>query len=187
MFEIASQMTMCLLIAGLFGFIIGYLSSNKECVEHHINDDYKLEEAEAKAKVEQEAKEKEEAEAKAKAEQEAKEKEEAEAKAKEEQEEKEKEEAEAKAKVEQEAKEKEEAEAKAKVEQEVNDDLTRIKGLGQKTQTTLNSLGINTFEQIALWTKDDVDMVNTKISVHGKSNRASWIKQAKSFVEESIK
>ena len=139
MFEIASQMTMCLLIAGLFGFIIGYLSSNKECVEHHINDDYKLEEAEAKAKVEQEAKEK------------------------------------------------EEAEAKAKVEQEVNDDLTRIKGLGQKTQTTLNSLGINTFEQIALWTKDDVDMVNTKISVHGKSNRASWIKQAKSFVEESIK
>ena len=156
MFEIASQMTMCLLIAGLFGFIIGYLSSNKECVEHHTNDDnHKVEEA----KAEQEAK------AKAKAEQEAKEKEEAEAKAK----------------AEQEAKEKEEAEAK----EETKDDLTKIKGLGPKTETTLNSLGITTFKQIASWTKDDVDMVNKKIAIHGKSNRASWIKQAKSFMEES--
>ncbi len=121
MFEIASQMTMCLLIAGLFGFIIGYLSSNKECVEHHHNSDDNHKEVEKEAETEIESK----------------------------------------------------------------DDLTKIKGLGPKIETTLNTLGITTFKQIASWTKDDVDMVNKKISIHGKSNRASWIKQAKSFIEES--
>jgi ribosomal protein S13 len=43
------------------------------------------------------------------------------------------------------------------------DDLTRIKGIGATTASDLARIGITSFEQIANWTEDDIDLVHEKI------------------------
>ncbi|MEZ5742977.1 MAG: hypothetical protein R3D89_04425 [Sphingomonadaceae bacterium] len=60
------------------------------------------------------------------------------------------------------------------------DDLRRIKGVGPKLVTLLNSLGVTRFEQIANWTEEDLARVDAELGAfEGRPQRDSWIEQAK--------
>ena len=60
------------------------------------------------------------------------------------------------------------------------DDLRKIKGLGPKMLTLLQSLGITRYQQIASWTDADLDELDTKLgSFAGRPRRDSWVEQAK--------
>lgn len=58
------------------------------------------------------------------------------------------------------------------------DDLKKIKGVGPKVEATLNSLGIYHFDQIAAWTRDNVEWVDAFLSFKGRIDREDWINQA---------
>lgn len=60
------------------------------------------------------------------------------------------------------------------------DNLRQIKGLGPKLNTTLNSLGIIRFDQIAAWSADDVARVDAHLGTFkGRIVRDNWIEQAR--------
>lgn len=60
------------------------------------------------------------------------------------------------------------------------DDLRRIKGLGPKMLTLLNSFGITRYEQIANWTEADLDELDAKLgSFAGRPRRDNWVEQAR--------
>lgn len=60
------------------------------------------------------------------------------------------------------------------------DDLRKIKGLGPKMLTLLNSLGITRFEQIANWSDADLDELDSKLgSFAGRPRRDNWVEQAR--------
>lgn len=59
------------------------------------------------------------------------------------------------------------------------DDLKRIKGIGPKNEDALNALGVFKFSQIAGWTPENVDWVETSLSFPGRIEREEWIDQAK--------
>ena len=65
------------------------------------------------------------------------------------------------------------------------DDLTRIKGIGTKTQKLLNEAGIYYFEQIAAWAQVEASQIDEQISFHVRSDRDKWIEQAQAIVESS--
>ncbi|MEM6908919.1 MAG: hypothetical protein AAF494_09590 [Pseudomonadota bacterium] len=59
------------------------------------------------------------------------------------------------------------------------DDLTRIKGIGPKLNELCYSLGVKRFDQIALWTADDVAEVDQYLKIKGRIDRDRWVDQAK--------
>ena len=60
------------------------------------------------------------------------------------------------------------------------DDLKEISGIGLKIEETLNDLGIYHFDQIANWTKENVEWVNEHLLVFkGRIEREKWVEQAK--------
>lgn len=60
------------------------------------------------------------------------------------------------------------------------DDLRKIKGLGPKMLTLLNSLGVTRYEQIAGWTDADLDALDAKLGAFaGRPRRDNWVEQAK--------
>lgn len=63
------------------------------------------------------------------------------------------------------------------------DDLKRISGVGPKLEGTLNSLGIFHFDQIAVWTKDNIDWMDDYLSFKGRIERDDWIGQARILAE----
>jgi predicted flap endonuclease-1-like 5' DNA nuclease len=62
-------------------------------------------------------------------------------------------------------------------------DLKRIKGIGPKIEERLNSLGIFHYDQIASWTKKEVNWVNSFLHFSGRIEREDWIGQAKILAE----
>ncbi len=58
------------------------------------------------------------------------------------------------------------------------DDLKKIKGVGPKLESTLNGLGIYHFDQIAQWTRTEIDWVDDYLSFKGRIDRDKWISQA---------
>lgn len=59
------------------------------------------------------------------------------------------------------------------------DNLTRIKGLGPKLSTLLQSLGIARFEQIAAWSEADIDRIDAQLgNFQGRIRRDNWVEQA---------
>lgn len=65
------------------------------------------------------------------------------------------------------------------------DDLTRIKGIGRFIANKLNSIGITTFEQIANFTKEDIQRVTEATdSFPGRIERDDWIQQAQIFIKQ---
>ncbi|GAB3639909.1 hypothetical protein [Spirosoma arcticum] len=65
------------------------------------------------------------------------------------------------------------------------DDLKDIIGVGPFLERKLHSLGIYTFRQIANFTKEDVDKVNSIIEFFpGRIERDNWVDQAKVFYEK---
>jgi predicted flap endonuclease-1-like 5' DNA nuclease len=59
------------------------------------------------------------------------------------------------------------------------DDLTVIKGIGQRLATLLNDIGIFHIAQIAGWTADDIAEVDARLGAFkGRIVRDNWVEQA---------
>lgn len=58
-------------------------------------------------------------------------------------------------------------------------DLKRIRGIGVLIEKKLNALGINSYEQIANWTADDIEIVSQSLDFRGRIERENWIEQAR--------
>ena len=63
------------------------------------------------------------------------------------------------------------------------DDLKWISGVGPKLEETLNELGIYHFDQIAAWTKKEIDWVDDYLKFSGRIERDNWIDQAKTLAK----
>lgn len=59
------------------------------------------------------------------------------------------------------------------------DDISLIAGIGPKILKGLTAQGIGSFAQIAAWTPDDVDRIETELKLKGRVARDEWIEQAK--------
>jgi len=64
------------------------------------------------------------------------------------------------------------------------DDLRQIKGIGPKIAGILTELGIRRFEQIAAWNPGDVDWVNAQLKFKGRVEREQWILQARALMAD---
>ena len=59
------------------------------------------------------------------------------------------------------------------------DDLKKIKGVGPKLETLLNSLGFYHFDQISAWTTEEVTWVDANLKgFKGRVSRDNWVEQA---------
>ena len=64
------------------------------------------------------------------------------------------------------------------------DDLKKIKGVGPKLESLLNSLGIYHFDQIAKWGVDEVAWAdNELVGFKGRVSRDNWVDQARTLAE----
>lgn len=60
-----------------------------------------------------------------------------------------------------------------------SDNLQIISGVGPKLEKTLHGLGFFHFDQIANWTKDEVDWVDEHLRFKGRIESEEWIPQCK--------
>lgn len=60
-----------------------------------------------------------------------------------------------------------------------SDDLKRIRGVGVLIEKKLKSLGISSYEQIANWTRADIDRINGILDFKGRIERENWVEQAR--------
>lgn len=58
------------------------------------------------------------------------------------------------------------------------DNLKQIKGIGPKIEASLNGLGIYHLDQIAAWTKANVDWIDGQLAFKGRIRRERWVEQA---------
>ena len=64
------------------------------------------------------------------------------------------------------------------------DDLTQIKGVGEKLAALCNSLGFYHFDQIAAWSEAEVAWVDANLEgFKGRVTRDDWVAQAKTLSE----
>jgi predicted flap endonuclease-1-like 5' DNA nuclease len=59
------------------------------------------------------------------------------------------------------------------------DDLKRIRGIGVLIERKLNSLGVGSYEDIANWTREDIDRVSQSLDFKGRIERENWVEQAR--------
>jgi NADH-quinone oxidoreductase subunit E len=59
------------------------------------------------------------------------------------------------------------------------DNLQLIKGIGKVLEKLLNDMGIYHFDQIANWTKEEVNWLDKSLSFPGRIKRENWVEQAK--------
>ncbi|MBZ9988793.1 ATP-binding cassette domain-containing protein [Mesorhizobium sp. BH1-1-5] len=64
------------------------------------------------------------------------------------------------------------------------DSLIRIKGIGPVNERKLNEHGIFHFDQIAAWTKADIEAAEAYLAFDGRIAREDWIGQAKTLAKE---
>ncbi len=62
------------------------------------------------------------------------------------------------------------------------DDISLIGGIGPKILKALNDLGVTNLAQIAAWTPEDVERIETDIKQKGRVAREEWIEQAKELL-----
>jgi predicted flap endonuclease-1-like 5' DNA nuclease len=58
------------------------------------------------------------------------------------------------------------------------DVLTTLKGVGPKNQAALNAIGVFHFAQIAGWTPDEVEWIETWLGFPGRVTREGWVAQS---------
>jgi predicted flap endonuclease-1-like 5' DNA nuclease len=61
------------------------------------------------------------------------------------------------------------------------DDLKWVKGIGKQNEGRLHGLGIWHFDQIAAWTRENIEWVGSYLAFPGRIDREEWIKQAKAL------
>ena len=59
------------------------------------------------------------------------------------------------------------------------DNLKLIRGIGPQNEARLNSLGVNSFAQIASWTKKEQTYFGEVLSFAGRIEREDWVSQAR--------
>jgi predicted flap endonuclease-1-like 5' DNA nuclease len=59
------------------------------------------------------------------------------------------------------------------------DDLKWIRGIGKQNEGRLHGLGIWHFDQIAAWTRENIDWVGSYLAFPGRIDREEWVEQAK--------
>ncbi len=65
------------------------------------------------------------------------------------------------------------------------DDLKLIKGIGPTNERKLNQIGIYHFDQIAGWSYEEAEWINSFLEFPGRVAREEWVKQAQEFVRNS--
>lgn len=65
-----------------------------------------------------------------------------------------------------------------------SDDLTLIEGVTPLQQSTLNSLGVYHFDQIAAWTPENVAWVDRYLRLRGRIGEEEWVEQAADLARE---
>jgi predicted flap endonuclease-1-like 5' DNA nuclease len=58
------------------------------------------------------------------------------------------------------------------------DDLKLISGVGPKLEIVLNDLGIYHFDQVASWTRPEIEWVDDYLKFSGRIERDDWVSQA---------
>lgn len=66
------------------------------------------------------------------------------------------------------------------------DDLTLIDGVSPMQQTTLNSLGIFHFDQVAAWTPANVAWVDQYLRLRGRIVEEEWVEQADDLARDGV-
>ena len=67
------------------------------------------------------------------------------------------------------------------------DDLKRIKGIGPKVETLLNSLGVTSYSQIAAWDDDEIDRIDAQLGTFaGRIRRDDWPTQARYLAADDM-
>jgi predicted flap endonuclease-1-like 5' DNA nuclease len=61
------------------------------------------------------------------------------------------------------------------------DDLKLIRGIGKQNEGRLHGLGVWHFDQIAAWTKDNIEWVGSYLAFVGRIDREEWVSQAKAL------
>ena len=64
------------------------------------------------------------------------------------------------------------------------DDLKRISGVGPQLEGVLNDLGFYHFDQVAKWTSEEIQWVDSRLKFKGRIVRDDWVSQAKAFSEK---
>jgi len=152
MLEIASQMILCLLLAALLGFIIGYLFGKGTCAKNdcnhaeeiHHDDTHETHETQNHAAVAAVAPHSTEL-------------------------------------AEEVSVEDEKPVLLSGPRNGKKDNLTRIKGIGLKIEAALNEIGIYHFDQIAAWDKENIAWADSTLGFPGRAEREQWVTQAKAL------
>lgn len=66
------------------------------------------------------------------------------------------------------------------------DDFTLIEGVSTMQQTTLYSLGIFHFDQVAAWTPEHVAWVDQYLRLQGRIDEEEWVEQADALVRHGV-
>ncbi|MGE0597055.1 MAG: hypothetical protein AB7P07_11875 [Hyphomonadaceae bacterium] len=66
------------------------------------------------------------------------------------------------------------------------DDFTLIEGVSLMQQSTLNSLGIYHFDQIAAWTPENVAWIDQYLRLRGRIGEEEWLEQADTLAREGV-
>lgn len=185
MLEIASEIIICLLLATLIGFALGYLvaksqsqkakpATSPETIKSEKREEPKEELTLEEAPIEEESNASEEVEIPTEnAIGEALEALEALEEIEEPETETEKEESEADQK----------PELLSQPREGKKDKLTDIKGIGQKVEEKLNAAGIYHFEQIANWSEANMLWLEAHTLFASRAKKELWIEESKSFLE----
>lgn len=64
------------------------------------------------------------------------------------------------------------------------DDLKKISGVGPKLEALLHKNGVFHFDQIAVWTEEEIAYMNDQLSFKGRIERDGWLEQAAGFKAE---
>jgi predicted flap endonuclease-1-like 5' DNA nuclease len=67
-----------------------------------------------------------------------------------------------------------------------SDNLQMISGVGPKLEKTLHGLGFFHFDQIANWTRDEVEWVDEHLRFKGRIDREEWIPQCKLLADGDL-
>ena len=65
------------------------------------------------------------------------------------------------------------------------DDLKKIKGVGKVLEGKLNDNGIYHYDQIANWSRDEVNWITTFLNFKGRIDREEWIPQAQGLMAQA--
>jgi len=67
------------------------------------------------------------------------------------------------------------------------DDLTKLKGIARVLEQRLHEFGIYTYDQIALWTEDQIKELSSRLAFKDRIHREKWVEQAKRLHQEKQK